>query len=106
MNLMKMMKQAADLQKRMGEVQAGLAEKTVECSAGGGMVTATARGDLTIAAVKIKPEVVDPQDVEMLEDLVTSAVDGALKAAREMAAAEMGKLTAGLNLPPGMNLPF
>ncbi len=105
-NMMKMMKQAADMQKNMARMQAELAEKTVEFSSGGGMVTATARGNQSIASIRIDPKVVDPDDVEMLEDLVTAAVDGALKAAQEMAAEEMGKLTKGLSLPPGMNLPF
>lgn len=99
MNMMKMMKQAAAMQKNMEKLQAELAERTVEFSSGGGMVTAVARGDQSIASLKIDPKVVDPQDVEMLEDLVLSAVDGALKAARDMAGAEMGKLTAGLGIP-------
>ncbi len=106
MNIMKMMKQAADVQQRMGRVQEELAGRTVTFTSGGGMVTATARGDLSIARIEIKPEVVDPDDVEMLEDLVTAAVDGALKAARDLAAEEMRKVTDGLGLPPGMKMPF
>jgi hypothetical protein len=105
-NMMKLMKQAANMQKNMEKMQAELADKTVEFSSGGGMVTAVARGDNSIESIKIDPKVVDPEDVEMLEDLVLSAVDGALKAAKEMAAKEMSKLTAGMGLPPGMNLPF
>ena len=81
MNIMKMMKQAADMQKKMGALQEELAGRTVEFSSGGGMVTAVARGNLSIERVKIDPKVVDPGDVEMLEDLVTAAVDGALAAA-------------------------
>ena len=85
-------------------LKTGLAEKTVEFTSGGGMVTATAKGDMTIASIKIDPEVVDPEDVEMLEDMVVAAVDGALKAAKEMSAEAMGKLTGGMGLPgmPGM----
>jgi nucleoid-associated protein EbfC len=106
MNIMKMMKQAADMQKKMAEVQDGLATQQVEFSSGGGMVTVKAQGDLSVSQIKIDPRVVDPSDVEMLEDLVLSAVDGALKAARDLAAKEMEKVTAGLNLPPGMKLPI
>jgi hypothetical protein len=98
-NFMKLMKQAASMQKDMERVQGELAEKTVAFSAGGGMVTATARGDGTLAGLKINPQVVNPAEVELLEDLVTAAVDGALKAAKEMAAQELGKITAGLNIP-------
>ena len=105
-NMMKLMKQAANMQKNMEKMQADLAQRSVEFSSGGGMVTAVARGDSTLESIKIDPKVVDPGDVEMLEDLVLSAVDGALTKAKEMVAEEMSKLTAGLGLPPGMNLPF
>ncbi len=98
-NFMKMMKQAASMQKEMERVQAELAEKTIEFSAGGGMVTATARGDGTLAKIKIDPKVVNAAEVDLLEDLVTAAVDGALTAAKELAAKELGKVTAGLNIP-------
>ena len=106
MNIMKMMKQAADMQKKMETVQADLANRTVEFSSGGGMVAVTARGDFSIASIRIDPKCVDPTDVDMLQDLVLAAVDGALRAARELAAGEMQKVTAGLNLPPGMKMPF
>ncbi len=105
-NMMKMMKQAANMQASMKKMQAELAEQTVEFTSGGGMVTAVVKGDLTLQSIKIKPDCVDPEDVEMLEDLVTAAVDGALQAARELSATEMAKLTQGLGLPPGMDLPF
>lgn len=98
-NFMKLMKQAASMQKDMERVQAELAEKTVEFSAGGGIVRATARGDGSLAGIKIDPKVVNPAEVDMLEDLVTAAVDGALKAAKDMAAKELGKITAGLGIP-------
>lgn len=106
MNLMKMMKQASDMQRQMESLQADLARREVEFTSGGGKVTAVARGDLSLARIRIDPQVVDPRDVELLEDLVLSAADGALKAARDLAAAEMQKITAGLSLPPGMKLPF
>ena len=103
-NMMKLMKQAATLQKDMEKTQAELAEKSVTFTSGGGMVTATAKGDMTISAIKIDPEVVDPEEVEMLEDMVVAAVDGALKAAKDMSAEAMGQLTGGMGLPsmPGM----
>jgi len=98
-NFMKLMKQAASMQKDMERVQGELAQKTIEFSAGGGMVTATARGDGTLASIKIDPKVVNAAEVDLLEDLVTAAVDGALTAAKEMAAKELSKVTAGLNIP-------
>jgi hypothetical protein len=106
MNIMKMMKQASDMQRQMEKVQADLAGREVEFTSGGGKVTVTARGDLSISRIRLDPQVVDPKDVELLEDLVRAAVDGALKAARELAAQEMEKITSGLPLPPGMKLPF
>ena len=98
-NMMKLVKQAAAMQKDMEQIQDELAKKTVEFSSGGGMVTATAMGDGSITGIRIDPKVIDPAEREMLEDLVLAAVDGALKKAREMAATEMGKLTAGMGLP-------
>ncbi len=105
-NMAKMMKQAQEMQKKMEQVQEEAGQKTVEFSSGGGMVTVVARGDQTVEKISIDPKVVDPEDVEMLEDLVQAAVDGALKEARDMVSEEMGKVTKGLGLPPGMNLPF
>ncbi len=98
-NMMKLMKQAAEMQKKVENIRAEWANKTVDFTSGGGMVTATARADGTLAGIKIDPKVVDPADVEMLQDLVVAAVDGALKAAKEIEAAEMAKVTAGLSLP-------
>jgi len=106
MNMMKMMKQAADLQKNMKKKQEELAATEVQFTAGGGMVTATATCDMKIKSISINPEAVDPDDVEMLEDLVFTAVDGALNSARETMSNEMGKLTQGMGLPGGMDLPF
>lgn len=105
-NMMKLMKQAADAQKNMKKTQDELAEKSVEFSSGGGMVSVTMRGDMSVERVQIKPEVIDPEDPEMLEDLVTAALDGALTKVQEMVQEEMAKVTAGLGLPPGMNLPI
>lgn len=104
--MMKMMKQAADLQKNMKKKQAELAGTEVRFSAGGGMVTAVATCDMKVKSIKINPDAVDPSDVEMLEDLVLAAVDGALTAAQETMGREMGSLTRGMGLPAGMDLPF
>lgn len=105
-NMMKMMKQAQAMQKNMEKMQAELAVREVEFSAGGGMVTARATCDGTLKGITIDPKVVDPDDVEMLEDLVFAAVEGALNTGRETMSEEMSKITKGLNLPGGMNLPF
>jgi len=97
-----MMKQAQELQRKMAQMQEDLRTRVVEGSAGGGMVTAQVNGKLELVALKIAPEVVDPADVRMLEDLILAAVSQATKKANEMAEREMGKLTGGLGLPPGM----
>ena len=103
-NMMKIMKQAATMQKNMERVQSELANKRFEFSSGGGMVMATASGDGSIVGLKIDPKVIVPGDKELLEDLVLAAVDGAIKKSRESAAAEMQKVTAGLALPGLMGL--
>ena len=94
-----MMKQAQKLQSQMMKLQEELAEKTVESSSGGGMVTVVANGRQQIVSIQIENEVVDPDDVEMLQDLVLAAVNDALAKAQEMVSSEMGKLTGGLNIP-------
>jgi len=92
-------KQAEGMQKRLAEVQQALRERVYEGTAGGGMVTVHVNGQRELLAVKISPEVVNPDDVEMLEDLVTAAVSQALKKAAEAYAQEMAKLTGGVSLP-------
>lgn len=99
-----MMKQAQKLQAKLARVQDELGAKEVEATSGGGMVTVRASGHQDILSIKIDPEVVDPEDVEMLEDLVLAAVQQARQKAADMAEAEMQKATAGL-IPPGMNMP-
>ncbi|MCY3684044.1 MAG: YbaB/EbfC family nucleoid-associated protein [Gemmatimonadetes bacterium] len=99
-----MMKQAQKLQAKLSRVQEELGAKEVEATSGGGMVTVRASGHQDILSIKIDPEVVDPEDVEMLEDLVLAAVQQARQKAADMAEAEMQKATAGL-IPPGMNMP-
>ncbi len=106
MNLGKMMKQAQELQSKMAEMQERLAEAEVEGSAGAGMVTAVMSGKHELRRIKIDPSLVDPSDVEVLEDLIVAAVNDARTRVEEHVKEEMGKLTGGLNLPPGMNLPF
>ncbi len=94
-----MMKQAQQLQSKMMKLQEELAEKTVESSSGGGMVKVTANGRQQILSIQVEKEVVDPDDVEMLQDLVLAAVNDALAKAQEMVSSEMSKLTGGLNIP-------
>jgi DNA-binding YbaB/EbfC family protein len=94
-----MMKQAQKLQAKMLKLQEELAEKTVETSAGGGMVKVVANGKQQIVAIRIEKEVVDPEDVDMLQDLILAAVNDALQKSQEMVSAEMSKLTGGLNIP-------
>jgi nucleoid-associated protein EbfC len=98
-NMMKMMKQAAAMQKDIERLQAELATRKVEFSSGGGMVTATATGDGNLVGLKIDPKVINPAEADLLEDMVLAAVDGAIKKGRELASAEMQKVTAGLGLP-------
>ncbi len=101
-NMNNMMKQMQKMQKDMAKAQEELGEKTVEGTAGGGMITVIANGHKQILEVKIKEEVVDPEDIEMLQDLVLAATNDALKKADELSNSAMGKFTKGLNLPGGM----
>ena len=94
-----MMKQAQKLQAKMLRLQDELAEKTVESTAGGGMVKVVANGKQQIVAIQIEKEVVDPEDVDMLQDLVLAAVNDALAQSQAMVSAEMAKLTGGMNIP-------
>ena len=94
-----MMKQAQKLQAKMLKMQEEMAEKTVETSAGGGMIGVVANGRQQLVSITIDKEVVDPDDVEMLQDLILAAVNDALNKAQEMVAGEMGKLTGGFNIP-------
>ena len=93
------MKQAQQMQRRMAELQEELENKQVEASAGGGMVTAVVSGKQQLLDLKIEPAVVDPEDVEMLQDLITAAVNEAIKQSQQMAQEEMAKVTGGLNIP-------
>lgn len=99
MNVQKMMKQVQKMQAEMAKAQEALGEKTVEATAGGGVVTVTANGHQQILSIKIDPAAVDPDDVEMLEDLVLAAVNEALRRSQEMATEAMAQVTGGLNIP-------
>ena len=94
-----LMRQAQQLQAKMLKVQEEMATRTAEATAGGGMVTAVANGRQELVSVKVEKEVVNPEDVEMLQDLIVAAVNAALKKAQEMVSEEMKKLTGGINLP-------
>ena len=98
-NIGNMMKQAQKLQAKMLQLQTELADKTVEATAGGGMVKVVANGKQQIISIVIEKEVVDPEDVEMLQDLVTAAVNDALAKSQEMVSSQMSKLTGGMNIP-------
>jgi len=98
-NMNSMMKHAQKLQKKMLKTQAELATKTIEASSGGGMVKVIANGAQKIEAIVLEKEVVDPEDIEMLQDLIIAAINDALNKSQEMVSSEMGKLTGGLNIP-------
>jgi DNA-binding YbaB/EbfC family protein len=94
-----MLKQAQEMQARLARIQEELAGRTVEASSGGGMVTVVANGRQEILSVRIEKEVVSPEEVDLLQDLVRAAVNEALSRSREMMAAEMTKITGGMSLP-------
>jgi DNA-binding YbaB/EbfC family protein len=98
-NMNTMMKQAQKLQKKMLKTQEELAKKTVEASSGGGMVKVVATGAQKIQSIVLEKEIIDPEDIEMLQDLILAAVNDALNKSQEMVSAEMGKLTGGFNIP-------
>ena len=103
-NMGNLLKQAQQLQTKMAKLQEELEEKTVEASSGGGMVTAVVNGRQEILSINIEPEVINPDDQEMLQDLILAAINDGLAKARNMVNEEMGKLTGGMNLPniPGL----
>ena len=95
----KLMKQAARMQQQMEQIQQDLANRTVEATSGGGAVKVVAKCDGTLASIKIDPQAVTPADVQLIEDMVLTAANQALAQAKEISTAEMGKATAGFNLP-------
>ena len=98
-NMNQMIKQAKKMQEQMAKMQEELEAKIVEASAGGGAITAKVNGRQEVLEIKIKPEVVDPDDVEMLEDLILAVINDAIKKSQEMVSGEMSKITGGLNIP-------
>ena len=102
MNMNGMMKKVQKLQKQMTQMQEDLKKRTVEVTAGGGAVKIAMSGEKEVKDLKIDPAAVDPEDVEMLQDLLSAAFNEATKKVDEMMANEMGKLTGGMGLPPGL----
>ncbi len=98
-NIGNIMKQAQQMQQKMVRLQEELAGKTVEATSGGGMVTAVVNGKNELVSLKIEKEVINPEDADMLQDLIVAAVNEGIRKAHEMAAAEMSKITGGLNIP-------
>lgn len=96
------MRQAQKLQTEIKKIQDELADRTVEASAGGGMVTVVANGRQDIVSIKIDPEVVDKDDIDMLEDLIVAAVNESRRRAQEVMMGEIAKVTGGLGMPPGL----
>jgi DNA-binding YbaB/EbfC family protein len=105
-NLGQMMKQAQAMQAKMAEMQEKLGQLEVSGQSGGGMVTATLNGKSELRKLKLDPSLVDPNDVEVLEDLIVAAVNDAKAKVEARVAEEMKQVTGGLDLPPGMKLPF
>ena len=99
MDMQKLMRQAQKMQNEMNKAQEKLKEMEVEGAAGGGVVKVTATGGQKVTAITIDPEVVDPNDVEMLQDLILAAINDAMNKANELANSEMGKITGGMKMP-------
>jgi nucleoid-associated protein EbfC len=98
-NMGNMMKQAQKMQAKMAQMQEDLKNEVLESSAGGGMVKVAITGDLQVQSITIDPSAIDPDDAEMLQDMVTAAVNEAIRSAQELAASRMGDITGGMNLP-------
>ena len=99
MNMQQMMKQARKMQEQLAATEEKLSQTEVSASAGGGMVKVVATGDMHVSSVTIDPEAVDPEDVELLQDMVLAAVNEALASAQQLASQQMGAITGGLNIP-------
>ena len=98
-NFGNIMKQAQKIQAKIARLQEEMGSRSVEATAGGGMVTAVVNGKYELVSLKIEKDVVDPEDVEMLQDLVVAAVNEGIRRAQEMVSTEMSKITGGLNIP-------
>ena len=102
-NIGNIMKQAKKMQEKIGKLQEELENKTIEAQAGGGMVRVVVNGKFEVVSLKIEKEVVNPEDIEMLQDLIAAAVNEGIRKSQEMASSEMGKITGGLGIP-GMGM--
>lgn len=101
-NMNQLMQQVQQMQAQMAQAQEDLKKETVEASAGGGMVKVTMSGDMALREITISPEAIDPDDPELLQDMVTAAVNEGIRAAQEMASAKLGGITGGMGGLPGM----
>lgn len=99
MDMKQMMRQAQKMQKEINKAQEEIATMSFEATAGGGMVTAVASGDMAITSLTIDPDAVDPEDVEMLQDMVVAAVNEALRGVSELSNQRMSAVTGGMNIP-------
>ena len=103
MNMQEMMKQARKMQEQLAQAQESMKDVTVDASAGGGMVKASVNGDLELVSVTIDPDALDPEDVDLLQDMIVAAVNEAIRGVSEVASKQMSSITGGLNIP---GMPF
>lgn len=103
MNMQEMMKQARKMQEQLAQAQENMKDVTIDASAGGGMVKATVNGDLELVSIQIDPDALDPEDVDLLQDMIVAAVNEAIRGVSEVASKQMSSITGGLNIP---GMPF
>lgn len=103
MNMQEMMKQARKMQEQLAQAQESMKDVTIDASAGGGMVKATVNGDLELVSIQIDPDALDPEDVDLLQDIIVAAVNEAIRGVSEVASKQMSSITGGLNIP---GMPF
>lgn len=103
MNMQEMMKQARKMQEQLAQAQESMKDVTIDASAGGGMVKAAVNGDLELVSIQIDPDALDPEDVDLLQDMIVAAVNEAIRGVSEVASKQMSSITGGLNIP---GMPF
>lgn len=103
MNMQEMMKQTRKMQEQLAQAQESMKDVTIDASAGGGMVKATVNGDLELVSIQIDPDALDPEDVDLLQDMIVAAVNEAIRGVSEVASKQMSSITGGLNIP---GMPF
>ena len=103
LNMQEMMKQARKMQEQLAQAQESMKDVTIDASAGGGMVKATVNGDLELVSIQIDPDALDPEDVDLLQDMIVAAVNEAIRGVSEVASKQMSSITGGLNIP---GMPF